>query len=500
MVKKVNRKGKVLFIIHDVYQEDNEFPLGVGYLAAVLKKYGADVTICCQDVFHYTNKELVEKFLKNDEYDLIGIGFMAARFKETIVDLCKILNENKKNAKLILGGYGPSPVPDYILKTTKADLVAIGEAEETVVEVLDAILHNRDFVHIKGIAYRDGNTVYINERRKPIKDLDSLPFPAWELFPMDIYTTNMRYMGQAEAEKALQIVTSRGCINKCTFCYRLEKGFRCRSVENVLQEMKILYNKYGVTYFVIQDELFVASVKKFKEFISALEKHGLLHKIKYNVSVGIRADIATDEMAKILKETGCCKLNIGFESTSQQCLDDYKKNTTFEDNIRTAEIMKKHDVNIGINLIFGAVHDTEEILKTNVAFIKKYNKYQELRTIRPVTPYPGCELYYYALDKGLLSGPEDFFEKFRNSDLVTVNFTNIPNDEFYRMLFEANRELILDHYQHSKGNMQEAHQMIDNFYNLYFKGFTKFRGARHFDRADDKKTQNNTNCVTSRKS
>jgi anaerobic magnesium-protoporphyrin IX monomethyl ester cyclase len=478
----MSSQGKVLFIVHDVYQEDNEFPLGIGYLAAVLKKHGADVTVCCQDVFHYSNEELAEKYLKNKTYDLIGIGFMAARFKETILDLCKTVNKHKKNAKLILGGHGPSSIPEYVLKTTQADLVAIGEAEETIIEVLDTILLKKDFSQIKGIAYRDGDNVFVNGRRKPVKNLDSLPFPAWELFPMDKYTTNMKYMGQAEDQKAMQVLTSRGCVNKCTFCYRLEKGFRFRSMENVMQEIKALYDTYNVTYFTIQDELFVASVKRFKEYLAGLEKYGLLHNIKYNISVGIRADIANDEMAKLLKESGCQKVNIGFESTSQICLDDYKKNTTVEDNIRTAELMKRNNMNMGVNFIFGAPHDTEETLKQNVQFIKKYNQYQELRTIRPVTPYPGSEMFDYAVEKGLLTGPEEFFERFKNSDLITVNFTEIPNDKFYKMLFEANKELILDHFQHTNGDMKEAQHMIDSFYNLYFKGFTKFRGARHFEK------------------
>jgi len=481
----MNYNGKVLFIVHDVNQEDNVFPLGVAYLSAVLKKYGADVTVCCQDVFHNTNKELADKFLKNEEYDLIGIGFMAARFKEAILDLCKTVNECKKNAKLILGGHGPSPIPEYILKTTKADIVAIGEAEETIIEVLDAILNNCDFRDIKGIAYRDRNNIYVNERGKPVRDLDSLPFPAWNLFPMDIYTTNMKYMGQDDNEKAFQIITSRGCTNRCGFCYRLEKGIRFRSIENVIEEMKQLYNKYGVTYFVIEDELFVASIKRLKRFIHALEENNLLHKIKYNIDVGIRSDVATNEFAELLKDSGCCYVNIGFESVSQKCLDELKKNTTVNDNFKTAELMKKHKVPMGINFIWGIMSDNEETLRSSVDFIKKYNAYSELRTIRPITPYPGCELFYYSISKGLLSDANDFFEKFKNSDLLTVNFTDIPDNKFYKMLFEANKELILDYYTHTTGDMEEADGMINDFYNLYFKGFTKFRGARHIEKRDN---------------
>ena len=115
----MNSKGKTLFIIHDLYQEDNHFPLGPAYMAAVLKKSGVEVSIYCQDIFHYTNGELAD-FLQKNEFDLIGVGFLAARFKETIIGLCNTINKYKKNAWLVLGGPGPTPIPEYVLKKTKA--------------------------------------------------------------------------------------------------------------------------------------------------------------------------------------------------------------------------------------------------------------------------------------------------------------------------------------------------------------------------------------------
>ena len=484
----MSRKGRVLFIVHDVYQEDNQFPLGVAYLAGALRRNGAEVTVCCQDVYHYTNEELVDKYLASGEYDLIGIGFLAARFKETVQSLCETVNEHKKNARIMFGGHGPSSQPEYVLNNTAGDLVAIGEAEETVAEVLDAILAGRDFAEIRGIAYKDDNDeIQVNQRRKPIKDLDSIAFPAWDLFPMDIYTTNMQYHLQDDDEKALQILTGRGCVNRCTFCYRMEKGVRFRSIDNVLQEMRQLYDDFGVTYFAIQDEIFIANVQRLRDFVEGLKKYDLFGKIKYNINAGIRANIATDELALLLKDSGCCYVNVGFESVTQECLDDFKKNTTVTDNYKTATLMKKHNVPMGINFIWGIMSDNAETLRRNVDFIKQFQGYNELRTIRPITPFPGCELYEYAIKQGKLKGPEDFFKKFRNSDLLTVNYTALPDDEFYRLLFEANKELIIDYYNHTNGDMAQAQAMIDSFYNLYFKGEVRFRGARHFESKKYKK-------------
>jgi len=472
------KNGKVLFIVHDVYQEDNDFPLGIAYLAAVLKRAGAEVKVCCQDIFHYSNEEMAEKFLKNEEYDLIGVGFLAARFKETVLGICETINKYKKNAWLILGGHGPSPIPEYVLEKTKADVVAIGEAEETIIELLRCKLGGGNLSQINGIAYRDKDRTVTTERRNPIVDLNSLPFPEWSAFPMERYDSCIKLFRMEKGDKVLGILTSRGCVNRCNFCYRMERGIRFRSIENVLEEMKILKQKYGITYFQFQDELFIFSKKRALDFYQGFKKNNL--KIKFYCQA--RVDIFDEETAICLKESGCQFLNFGMESSDQNVLNLMKKNTTVEQNIKAAEIARKVGIGLGLNFIWGNKGDTEESLRKNVELIKTYNTYDQIRTIRPVTPYPGCELYYEAIEKGLLSGPEDFFEKFKNSDLLTVNFTDIPEEKFYKLLFEANKELINDHYSHTTKNMEEAAQFIQSFYNLYFKGETKFRGARHYDK------------------
>lgn len=469
--------GKVLFIIHDLYQDDNHFPAGIGYLAAVLKRENTDVTVYNQDLFHFPNGELA-KFLTTHSFDIIGIGFLAARFRETILDLCMTVTAHKKNAWLVLGGHGPSPIPEYILQTTQADAVVIGEGEETFVELLKCKLEGGNLGSIEGIAYREGNEVTVNKRRKPIKNLDTIPFPAWEIFPIEKYATCLKMFRMEENEKILGIVTSRGCINRCNFCYRMEKGIRFRSVKNVIQEIKALNSVYGITYFNMMDELFVYPKKRIFEFRDELENHDMNIKFSCNA----RVDGFDREIAECLKDCGCQFLNFGMESSCQDVLDAMKKRTTVAQNIAAAEISRNAGIGLGLNFIWNNLGDTEKSLKDNVALIKKYNTYDQIRTIRPVTPYPGCDLYYYAIDNGLLSGPDDFFNRFKNSDLITVNFMDIEPEKCYELLFEANKELILDYYAHTSSDTEEADRLIGNFYNLYFGSDVTFRGARHYSK------------------
>ncbi|MDO8592398.1 MAG: radical SAM protein [bacterium] len=471
-----SKKNKILFIIHDVYQEDNQLPLGSAYLAAALNQNGASIEAYCMDVFHYTNKELA-KHLEENEYDLIGLGFLAARFNETVVDLCKTVNAHKKTAWFILGGQGPSPIPEYILRTTGADIVAIGEAENTIVDLLNCKINNGDLSQVKGIAYLNNGEFQYTGQNKLIIKLDEIPFPLWEIFPMHKYTSCFNLFNQLPEEKSFLIATSRGCTNRCNFCYRMEKGIRLRSIDNIIAEIKILFSRYGVNCHAFIDDLFVFSKQRLREFEQALAQSGL--KIKFNCNA--RVDIIDKEMVEILKRCGCQFINFGFESSSNEVLKLMHKNATAEQNIRALELVKADGgIGMGLNFLWNNLGDNEATLRKNVELIKKYNTYYQLRTIRPVTPYPGSDLYYQLIKMGKLKGPDDFFKKFKNSDLMLVNLMDIPDHKVYELLLEVNSDLILDHYSHTDGDREEAKRLIQQFSDLYAGKTVKFRGARHY--------------------
>ena len=302
------QNGRVLFIIHDLYQDDNHFPLGIGYLAAVLKKNNVTVDVYCMDIFHYSNAELSD-LLKKKTYDLICVGFLAARFKETVLALCTCINQQKRSAWLVLGGHGPTPIPEYILDTTHADVIVLGEGEETLPDLLKCKLEQGDLGKIAGIAYKEREIFRSTERRKPVHNLDTIPFPEWSLFPMDEYIRNLKLFRCEPTDRCFGILTSRGCINRCNFCYRMERGIRFRSVKNVIREIRILNEQYGVNYFLMNDELFVYPKKRVFEFRDELEKIDI--KIKFVCNA--RVDVFDEEVAMCLKDAGCQFLNFGME-------------------------------------------------------------------------------------------------------------------------------------------------------------------------------------------
>ncbi len=486
-----SKKGKVLFIIHDVYQDDNRFPFGPAYLAAILRDNGHEVRIFSQDVFHYSNEELAD-FLDKNDFDLIGLGFLAARYAETVRSLAKVIAQHKKKAKFVVGGHGVTPIPEYILADTKADIAVLGEGEKTIIPLFDAILDGKSLDTIDGIAYSADNQIKVNPRSEPVKDLDSLPFPAWDLFPMKEYVTCYKFPGSDPGERHLSVLSSRGCINKCSFCYRMEDSIRTRSIENLFKELKLLNSEYGVTYFIFDDEMFVPNIARMREFVSMVKRLGV--PIKYSCSARVELG-KNKEILKMLKETGCQLLNYGLESLDQNVLDLMAKHTKVEDNIIAVKNTIEVGIHPGLNFIWGNPGDSLESLDKIVKFLIQYDTLGQLRTVRPPTPYPGCPLYYKAINEGKLSGPGDFFEKFVNSDRLTVNYTNMTDGEVYDALFKANSILIKNHFQKRVELFKEekkdcdlkAEQLIASFKKVYFpQNFEdlRFRGARHYGKKD----------------
>ncbi len=480
------KKRKICFIVHDVYQSDNYFPLGVAYLATIAQQAGHEVQIFSQDIWHQSNQELA-LFLDNNNFDIIGLGFLAARYVETIRPLAKIINKHKKNAKFILGGHGVSAIPEYILKDLKADIAMLGEGEKIIVPLLEDIINKKDFSERDGIAVRINDKIKVNQRISPIMDLDSIPLPAWDLFPMEKYINCLDLPGSNLNDKTLAVLTSRGCINRCSFCYRMEQGIRLRSIDNLFIELQILNSKYGITYFLFVDEMFIPNKNRIKEFVTMLKK--LETPIKYYCQA--RVEFAKDkEILKMLKESGCQIINFGLESLDQNVLDLMGKRVKVEDNHIAVQNTIEVGMHPGLNFMWGNPGDSLESLDKIVNFLLKYDTLGQLRTLRPPTPYPGCPLYYKAIKDRKLTGPADFFEKFKNSDRLTVNFTDMPDEEVYKALLNANPILIKNYYQkkakllnkNKEEYNREAEEKIESFKKVYFPSSLedlKFRGARH---------------------
>ena len=459
---------KILLVIYDNGSYVHYFPMGTAYIAAALRQSGHDVTIYNQDVHHYPDNHLTE-YLNQHHFDVVGLGVIGGYYQyRKLLAISGAVNAAKRRPFYILGGHGPSPAPAYFLRKTRADAIVIGEGEVTMVELARCLAERRCLADVEGIAYRVDDEVFINPRRSLIADIDAVAMPAYDLFPIEYYRLE-RAPCAAAGDLVMPVLSSRGCKFKCNFCYRMDKGFRLRSNEAIIEEIKYLKCKYMISYVIFIDELLMSSVPRTESLCKAM----IAARLDVKWWCNGRLNFARPDLLKLMKAAGCVFINYGIEAMDDEALKKMNKNLNTRQIIRGVEATIAAGVSPGLNIIFGNIDEDLEVLRKDVAFLKKYGDASQMRTIRPVTPYPGSALFDYAVEKGLIADIGDFYEnKHVNSDLLTVNFTKLTDDEFYEALRQANIELVEDYYDKQKSMTL---QTIDK---LYKNRDSSFRGFR----------------------
>ncbi len=267
----------------------------------------------------------------------------------------------------------------------------------------------------------------------------------------------------------MPVLSGRGCIFRCNFCYRLDKGFRPRSAQSIIDEIQFLKKEYNIKFITFSDELLMSSKDRTLELCQAFIDADL--DVKWDCNG--RLNFADIEVLQKMKDAGCVFVNYGIESLDNDTLRVMHKGLNRDMIIRGVENTLEVGISPGLNIIFGNINEPLSALDDAVEFLLKYDNHAQLRTIRPVTPYPGSELFDYAVEHHLLEGVEDFYEnKHLNSDLIAVNFTRHTDDEVYRALYRTNMKLIKKYQEVQSKNMEAVCA------DLYFNRNTAFRGFR----------------------
>ena len=475
---------KILFAVYDNGSFDHVFPMGFGALGAVLKRDGHDIKVWSQDMNHWPD-DYLRKYLDENKFDVVILSVIAGYYQyQKVLGLSKAINESKNRPFFIMGGYGPTPEPEYFLKKTGADVVCMGEGEITICKLMEALEEQKK----KTGSYKPGpwlqdvpGTSWLEGKEKKLKktlraplvhDLDSLPMIPYELFPMDYYRM-MRFPKVKNTDFVFPLMSARGCSFKCTFCYRMDPGYRVRSPENLLDEVELLHKKYGITYIAFQDDLLMSSVKHTEDVCKEFLKRGLQVRWACNG----RLNYCSEELLQLMKDAGCTFINYGIESMDQKVLNNMKKGLRPDIIEQGIKDTLKVGISPGLNFIFGNKGDNRETLEKAVNFLLKYDDFAQKRTIRPVTPYPGSPLYYDAIEMGSIdkdNPAEDFYErKHLNSDLICTNFTELTDDEFYDALKWANKTLMKNYYD------KQREGTLKQIEHLYDTKDVNFRGFRH---------------------
>lgn len=457
--------SRVLLVIYDNGSHVSTFPQGTAYIASELSWAGHEVEIYNQDVHHWPDEYLTIYLNEHDRYDAIGIGVIGGYWQyKKLLGLSKAINASKhRPGMFIIGGHGPAPAPEYFLKKTGADFVIRGEGEVA----FSRLVNGDKPMDIDGLSFM-GNGGCVNTPDARPLEIDKIEWPAYHMFPIEYYRL-INSPNSTKTDFVMPVASARGCTFGCNFCYRMVPGYRPRNPVLVCEEIKFLQKEYGITYIDFSDELLMASEGRVHSVCDAISSM----KTPFKWCCNGRLNYATPEILKRMRDCGCVFINYGIESFDNYALEMMGKHLTTDQIVSGVENTINAGISPGLNIIFGNLGETKDTLWSSVRFLLKYADASQFRTIRPVTPYPGSRLFKYAVDNGLLGGVEDFYErKHVNSDLLSVNFTNMTDDEFYNELSDANKAIAIDYYN----KLEMA--TLNSIDKLYSERDSSFRGFR----------------------
>ena len=425
------------------WAEPNCSPLGLGYIASVLLQEGHEVEILDINA-HRWSKQEVEKRIREISYDLVGIGGIITTYRY-VKWLVNMLKKYHSEEKIIVGGSVGTSIPKTMLERNPIDIICVGEGEETVRELVNVLQNNGDPSTIKGIWFKGNDgSICRNELREPINDLDKLPFPAWDLFPMDIYLKNPvgapnrnKWIDGSFAEDAplsMNLSATRGCPYQCIYCYHdfMGQKYRCRSPDNIISEIKYLHAHYEVEYFHFIDDEFVLKknfVYQFCQKIKHLQKE-LGERITWGCSG--RANLMTEELIATMAEAGCVLIGYGIESGSQKMLNIMKKKVLVEQAKQAVRLTQQYLGWADCSFMIGTPGETKGTIQETIDFCKQLSLIPEV--IFFATPYPGTELYRMAIQRGKIKDEEAYAMSLgEQGEKIRVNFTDFSTDELRKI-------------------------------------------------------------------
>jgi len=371
-------------------------PLGIALLASAIEKYCPESTVDVIDTtFEKNPLHFIERIVSSTQYDLVGVSVMTTMLKDSLL-IASLVKKYHPDTKVVFGGPHTTVMPEETLHNEQVDCVVIGEGEETIVDI---IRYKSDFSKVHGVWFKKEGMVVKNPLRKPIEDLDSLPFPERARFPTEKYIRNNACLDSVNPQlRCIALLASRGCPYGCSYCQpTLNKLFgiklRKRSPGNIIGELEQLKALYKIDSFMFYDDTFIIDEKWVHAFCDELIKSNLQLVWFCNV----RANLVNYDLLKVMKDAGLRKVGIGIESGSQRILDEiYNKKITLEQVKESIKTIKSVGLKIQGYFMLGAPTETKDEILQTIRFAKSLDIDEAAFSI--TTPLPGTMLYEKSKD------------------------------------------------------------------------------------------------------
>jgi radical SAM superfamily enzyme YgiQ (UPF0313 family) len=413
------------------------YPYYLAYSTGVLEKNGFDGNVKLVDaVANGWNHEDTINFVGKFKPDLVVIDTSTPSIYND-VDVATKIKKTLSNAHITLVGTHPTRVTNETFSLSSyIDSICRDEYDYTVVDLAKTIENDYSLKKVDGLSFRLNKKIIHNKKRNLIKNLDELPF-ASEVYKKHLNIKDYFYASLKYPQ--VTILTARGCPNNCSFCnIPFKKSYRVRSVENVVKEFEFIQNELPeVKEVMIEDDTFPVSKKRTIEICNLIVKK----KIKLPWSCNTRVDTEFDVLKK-MKGAGCRLLCVGFETPTQNVLDNVHKRTTKEIQIKFMKNTRKIGILVNGCIIIGLPGDTKETVRDTIEFAKELNP--DTLQIYPLYAYPGTELWDWAEKNGYLTS-KNYSDLLDEDGLHKCN-VNIPGfsaEESDKMCKEALKEFYL---------------------------------------------------------
>ncbi|MFH1094573.1 MAG: radical SAM protein [Candidatus Omnitrophota bacterium] len=410
-------------------------PLGIGYLGAYLRNdYEVRLLDAALEGYEFERPaadgfkcygltaDQIKKRVEEFAPDVVGISCLYSSQFETVSEICKSIKSLSADIITVSGGTHPTFLTEICLNSCPwLDLIVLGEGEETFRRLLDSFNQGSSYYDIEGIAFKENGLVRVNPKKNFIENIDTIPYPARDLLNLEKYYEIDLPMGLISRKSpAMNMITSRGCPYKCSFCSSSVywgRNYRMRSAENVLEEMAQL-KMMGIRELKFVDDNLTLDKQRAKKIFQGMIDRKF--NFTWNTPNGVAAQTLDEELIELMKKSGCYEITLAIESGDKRTLQDIiKKPIDLDKTMQTAKMIADHGIDTYGFFIIGFPQETKQGIYNTLKFMEKIKL--DRVSLFLANPLPGTEIYEECLKRGYLSKNSAFLDYFKSS-FKTENF------------------------------------------------------------------------------
>ena len=385
-------------------------PLGLMYLASSSRAALPNIEVrIVESSLSCPDDEGFQRILREFQPDVVGLRSIAF-FLEELQRIASLVRMHS-DATLIVGGPIVKAYKRRLFdEVPEVEIAVQGEGEQVFVELLSGASAST----VAGVLYRKGDEVVENAERAESANIDSLPIPAYDLIDIDRYQSQLSYAYNHRRQGVL--LTSRGCVYGCTYCFSHWKGIRLRSAANIFEEIAELYDRHGIRDFYIVDDIFNVDVKRALDLFDRIEAAGF--KLRMYFVNGLRADITSEKFVDRAMDAGAVWFTYAVESATEEIQRLVRKNLNLEKARRIIAYTQRQNVAVNISTMYGFPTETREMAQRTLDWLGELPKPSLLPYHFCLRFFPGCEINRQAVEAGWDAERLELTSRFSYNDMA----------------------------------------------------------------------------------